>query len=121
MELKKYLMILSLLLATSGCSVLTPEKEIVYKTQYIGCEIEIQPRPDPVKLDNVYWYVVTKDNFAEFEKKFSERNDEFVFYAINVPDYEDLSVNMSELRRFIEQQKNLIIYYEENIEASATD
>ena len=118
MELKKYLTILSLLLATSGCSTLTPQKEIVYKTEYVGCEVEIQPRPEPVKLDNIYWYVVTQENLEEFEKKFAERHDEFVFYAISVPDYEDLSVNMSELRRYIEQQKNLIIYYEENIESS---
>lgn len=118
MALKNYLTILSLSLAISGCTALKPQKEIVYKTEYIGCEVEIQPRPDPVKLDNIYWYVVTKENFPEFEKKFSERQDEFVFYAISVPDYEDLSVNMSELRRYIEQQKNLIIYYEENVASS---
>jgi hypothetical protein len=116
MALKKYLTISSLLLAISGCSS-TPQKEIVYKTEYIGCEVEIQPRPDPVKLDNIYWYVVTKENFSEFEKRFAERHDEFVFYAISVPDYEDLSVNMSELKRYIEQQKNLIIYYEQNIKS----
>ena len=118
MQLRKYLTIFSLSLAISGCSLLQskpPEKIVVTETEYLGCEIEIQPRPTPVKLDNVYWYVVTRENFAEFEAKFLERNDEMVFYAISVPDYEDLSLNVAELKRFIQQQKSLIVFYEENI------
>ena len=40
---------------------------------------------------------------------------DFVFFAISVPDYENLSLNMSELKRYIDQQKTIIVYYEKSI------
>jgi hypothetical protein len=66
----------------------------------------------------VYWYVVTAENMEQFQQRFAERHDEQVYYAISVPDYEDLSVNMSEILRYIEQQKQLILYYEQIIESN---
>jgi len=38
-----------------------------------------------------------------------------VFFALSVPDYENLSLNMAEILRFIEQQTSLLIYYEDSI------
>jgi len=35
------------------------------------------------------------------------------FVALSVKDYENLALNVAELRRFINQQKEIIIYYEE--------
>ena len=32
--------------------------------------------------------------------------------------YENLSLNVAELRRYIEQQKSLIVYYENNIKSN---
>jgi len=34
---------------------------------------------------------------------------------LSVPDYENLSLNIGELKRYIEQQKTIIIYYEQSI------
>ena len=39
----------------------------------------------------------------------------FLFYVINVRDYETLSLNMAEIKRYIEQQKQIIMYYEKAI------
>tara|TARA_R100000544_G_scaffold27374_1_gene14248 strand:- start:683 stop:835 length:153 start_codon:yes stop_codon:yes gene_type:complete len=38
-----------------------------------------------------------------------------LFYAISVRDYETLALNMAEIKRFIEQQKQLIVYYEKAV------
>ena len=38
-----------------------------------------------------------------------------VWYAITVKDYENLSVNLEELRRYIIEQQMLLQYYEEAI------
>jgi hypothetical protein len=35
--------------------------------------------------------------------------------AISVPHYENMSLNLSELRRYIEQQQSIILYYENSI------
>ena len=62
------------------------------------------------------WWVVTEDNFAEFKKKFQkETGDPLVAYVLSVKDYETLAINMAEIKRYIEQQKQIIIYYEEAV------
>ena len=66
-------------------------------------------------MNDLHFYVVTEDTFEDFKKRFSKENGDFLFYAISVRDYETLALNMSELKRFIEQQKQLIIYYEEAV------
>lgn len=66
-------------------------------------------------MNDIHFYVVTEDTFEEFKKRFSKENGDFLFYAISVRDYETLALNMSELKRFIQQQKELIIYYEKAV------
>ena len=63
----------------------------------------------------VKFYVVTEKNYEDFKKRFIQKNGEYVFYAMSVPDYENLALDMAELRRYIEQQKEIIIYYEKAV------
>ena len=119
MELKNYLTISSLLLLTlllSSCGYLRkPEKEIVVQTVEVQKVIPVQPRPKPVDMTDVKFYVVTEENYDEFKEKFMKRNNDFVFYVVSVHDYENLALNMSELFRYIKQQKEIVIYYEEAV------
>jgi hypothetical protein len=71
--------------------------------------------PVGVDLFPVQFYAVTADNFEEFRERFEKDYGDFVFFAISVPDYENLSLNMGELKRYIEQQKTIIVYYEKSI------
>jgi PHD/YefM family antitoxin component YafN of YafNO toxin-antitoxin module len=60
--------------------------------------------------------VVTEENFTEFKKKFQKENGEpLVAYVISVKDYETLAIDMAEIKRYIEQQKQIIIYYEKAV------
>ena len=62
------------------------------------------------------FYAVTEENFEEFKEKFEKENGgRLVYFALSVPDYENLSLNIGELKRYIEQQKTIIIYYEQSI------
>ena len=122
MELKNYLghwssclVLLPLLLLSSGCSSWPQLKQIEVKTVEVERVIPTQNRPRPVKMNDVHFYVVTEDTFDEFRKRFEKENGDFLFYAISVRDYETIALNMSELKRFIEQQKQIIIYYEEAV------
>ena len=113
---KKFLICWSLLLlvSLSSCSW-KPEKEVVVQTKIVKPVIEIKERPKGVKMLPVKFYVVTEKNYEEFKKKFKKENGEFVFYAMSVPSYENLALDMAELRRYIEQQKEIIIYYEKAV------
>jgi len=69
-----------------------------------------------LQFNSIYWHVITQENFDDFIKKFKKENGEaWVFYAISVRSYESLALNMAELKRYIEQQKQVIVYYEEAV------
>ena len=51
----------------------------------------------------------------QIKERFIKENGDFLFYALSVRDYETIALNMSELKRFIDQQKQIIIYYEKAV------
>jgi hypothetical protein len=106
---------LTLLLLT-GCSSLSlfsePEPKIVTVTNTVKTTVPIVARPKQVQLNDVKIYVVSKENYDEFVKEFEAKNGGDAYIAISVKDYENLSLNFAELRRYIEQQKQIIVYYE---------
>ena len=119
MGLINYLTVSSLLLLTlllSSCGYLRkPEKEIVVKTIEVQKIVPIQPQPKAVDMIDVKFYVVTEENYEEFKEKFMKTNNDYVFYAVSVHDYENLAFNMAELYRYIRQQKEIMIYYEKAV------
>ena len=106
---------LLLLLLSSGCSTFKDIIPLEIRTVEVERKIPIQKRPRPITLNDIYFYVVTEDTFEEFKKRFEKENGDFLFYAISVRDYETLALNMAELKRFLQQQKQLIIYYEKAV------
>jgi len=118
MRLTNYGMIWSLLLATillSGCSTFIPEPKVVTVTEIVERTIPTVPFPKQVQLNDVKIYVVSKENYEEFVTEFEKKNGGDAYIAISVKDYENLSLNFAELRRYIEQQKQIILYYEEAV------
>ena len=111
--MKNWKLILLLPLIISGSSLLP--KEVQVQTKFVERSIPIQGHPKGVTLYPVNFYAVTAENFEEFKTKFEKEYGDFVFFAISVPDYENLSLNMSELKRYIDQQKTIIVYYEKSI------
>ena len=108
-------LLLPFLLLSSGCSSWREVLPVEVKTVEVERKIPIQNRPRPVKLDDVYFYVVSADNFDDFRKRFEKENGDLVFYALSVRDYETIAYNMAELKRFIDQQQQIIVYYEEAV------
>ena len=108
-------LLLPILLLSSGCSVWPKLKEISVQTVEVKRTIPLQNNPRPVDMNEMYFWVVTEQNFDEFKAKFIDKNTEFLFYGISVRDYENLALNMAEIKRYIEQQKEIINYYENAI------
>ena len=75
-------------------------------------EVPVVARPKQVQLNDVKIYVVNKKNYTEFIKEYEAKNGADSYIAISVKDYENLALNFAELRRYIEQQKQIIVYYE---------
>ena len=109
--------LIATLLLSSGCSYFkNPLKQIEIKTVEVERVVPTQNRPRPVDLNNIYFYVVTEQNFEEFKNRFVKENGDLVGYVLSVRDYETLALNMADIRRYIQQQKEIIIYYEKAVE-----
>ena len=119
LNLWKTLLSLSLLipalLLSSGCSSWRSVLPVEVKTVEVERKIPIQNRPSPVRLNNIHFYVVTEQNFEEFKNKFIKENGDLVGYVLSVRDYETLALNMAEIKRYLQQQKEIIIYYEKAV------
>lgn len=109
-------MIASSLSLLANCSTPQVEPETVVQTRTVERDIPIQQRPRGVELSDVEWSVVNQDNLEEYVEsiEISDTGD-FVFMSISVRDYENLSLNLDELRRYITQQQEIIVYYENSI------
>ena len=85
------------------------------KTVEVDRVIPTQNRPRPVNMNDIHFYVVTEQNFEEFKKRFVKENGDLVGYVLSVRDYETLALNMAELKRYLIQQKEIIVYYEKAV------
>ena len=92
-----------------------PEPKVVTVTKTVRTEVPIVQHPKQVLLNDVKIYVVSKKNYKEFIKEYQKKNGADSYIAISVKDYENLSLNFAELRRYIEQQKQIILYYEKAV------
>ena len=115
-----WVILISVALFTTSCSLIGP-REVVVQTEYVERVIPIQTRPRGITTSPINFFAVTEENFEEFRATFEDEYSDFVFFALSVPDYENLSLNMAEIRRFIEQQTTLIVYYEDSISAEETE
>ena len=103
------------ILFLSGCSSLRPEPEIKTVTKIEKVQIPVVARPKPLQLNDTRVFVVTKDNYEEFAKEFTETYGELAFVALSMKDYENLALNVADIKRFLEQQNEIILYYEKAV------
>ena len=110
-SLKPLLAVMAVLLFLTGCSSFR-EPEIKVVTQIEKTTVPIVARPKPIDLVDTRVYVVTKDNYESFVKEFTEEHGELAYVVLSMKDYENLAINIADLRRYIEQQTEIIVYYE---------
>ena len=78
-------------------------------------QIPIVAHPKPLQLNDTRVFVVNKDNYEEFVKEFTSIYGELAFVALSMKDYENLALNIADIKRYLEQQKEIILYYEKAV------
>ncbi len=112
------------ILLSSGCSVVpeveyTPPPPVTVITQEVRLDIYQPPLPQEIHLQDVTWFIITKDNWDESTVKVETLlGGDFVVMALTPVGYESMAHNLQEMRRFIRQQKEIILYYRVATEAS---
>lgn len=111
-------LLLITLLALSGCSTLReyiPEVKPVEVVQIQKKQaIYHPPLPNQVKTKPVEWSVLTpqimEEYLSDLEKGQASTN---VYYGVSPTGYENLSLNMAEVKRYIRQMLSIINYYQD--------
>ena len=105
-------LLLTTLMMVSNCSLI-PTKQIEVVAKPIERTI-VQPiMPREIDLKEVRWLTITPENFEEQFKVIEEQEGELVFLAMTIPDYEVMAYNMQELKRYITELKDVVVYYRE--------
>ena len=112
----KILVVMGIFLYLTGCSLVPrPEPEIKVVTKVEKTEVPIMSRPKPVQLTDTRVRVINEQNLEQFIKEFKEQYGEVAIVVLSMRDYENLALNIADIRRYINQQKEIIIYYEKAV------
>ena len=84
-------------------------------------QIPTVSRPKPLQLIDTRVRVVTKENLDEFLIEFEQQYGDLAFTVLSMKDYENLAMNIADLKRFIEQQDQIIVYYEKALTDDTTE
>jgi hypothetical protein len=94
----------------SSCSLI-PTKQIEVTSKPLERTIVQPVMPREIDLKTVKWLTVTPDNWEEQLAIIEEQEGELVFLALTIPDYEMMAFNMQELKRYITELKDVVVYY----------
>ncbi len=101
---------LTISMMACSCSLI-PTKEVEIITKPVERKI-VQPiLPREIDLKEPYWYVVSEQNLDDFLARVEKEQGQVVFFAMSVPDYELMAYNMQELKRYINELKEVVVYY----------
>ena len=67
--------------------------------------------PREIDLTPPQWIAVTPENKDEQLARIEEQEGELVFLAMTIPDYEVMAYNMQEIKRYITELKDVVVYY----------
>ncbi len=67
--------------------------------------------PREIDLKQPQWIAVTPENKDEQLARIEEQEGELVFLAMTIPDYEVMAYNMQEIKRYITELKDVVVYY----------
>ena len=107
----KKILLISLFL--SGCSILEQRpKPIEVVTVKETIPIYHPPLPMELQLVDIDWEILTPEIMSEYLQLVEEgKAPRKAYYALSSQDYENLSVNTAEQKRYIKQILTVIEYY----------
>jgi hypothetical protein len=98
------------LMMACSCSLL-PTKQIEVTAKPMDRTIVQPVMPREIDLKEVRWLTITPENYEEQFALIEDQEGELVFLAMTVPDYETMAYNMQEIKRYITELKDVVVYY----------
>ena len=114
------ILIFLVLLLVSGCSILGSKRDIPQvKPVEVVTVVKKAPTyhpslPNQIDPVPVEWTVLNAELMQEYLDDLNEGNAPTnVWYALTTKGYENLSINMAEVKRYLRQTLNILKYYRE--------
>jgi PBP1b-binding outer membrane lipoprotein LpoB len=108
------LSLLAVFLTSCGSSV----QEIQVTTVEVSKTPLNLQNPDPLKLQDVEWIIITKDNANEIFERIKSAGGEYALFAVEDTGYEKLQINFTDIRNKLAEQRQLLLAYREYYEPS---
>jgi len=102
--------LLMILMLACSCSLI-PTKQIEITAKPMDRTIVQPVMPREIDLKEPLWIAVTPDNWEEQLAFIEKQEGEILFLAMTIPDYEVMSYNMQEIKRYITELKDVVVYY----------
>jgi hypothetical protein len=107
-----------------GCGLMacSPRQEVLeISTTPVIRPTLVLPEVDELVARPVTWIVITPDNFEEKIAELAALGEAIVVFGVTSTGYENLSLNLSDIRALVEQQQQIIVaydrYYNQSIRA----
>ena len=113
--MKKSVIYLALLVTLLSSCSWKPEKEVITVDRIVKPTIAIVPRPRSVEFDELKVKVITEANVQEVIEEMKTNQGQFLVYALDPMTFKNLAIGIEEIKRYIQQQKDIIIYYEKAV------
>lgn len=108
-----------LTLSVLGCLILfgisacgQPVQEIKVSAKPIDKPELTLPYADPIQARDVEWIIVTADNYEKVFADLKRNGHDVVLFALTDKGYENIALNLSDIRAYIQQQQAIIVAYE---------
>jgi hypothetical protein len=119
----KKLLFIPLLSLLTACATTGPQ--VYVAPEMIDRPKIALPETPPVAQNNIEWYIITRANVEEKLKEIEKKQGTVTLFALTSTGYQNLSMNVSELRRYIQEQNATIAalkkYYEEPVKKDNND
>ena len=111
--MKKLALILSLALIASGCSMIQPKAKPVSVTTIAKQQpMYHPPLPMEVQMDPVDWEILTPDSIQLYLDNLKKGEaPRRAFYSLSSKEYENLSMDMADITRYITEVLGIIRFY----------
>jgi hypothetical protein len=109
--MNKYIILLITTLFMSACSTLTPEPKVIVEERLIEKIPLGLNRPANIVWKDFEFIVVTPDNYNDVVEKLRSEGKSIALFAVDEDSYENLSLTVTDMKRYIGEQKIIIVEY----------
>ncbi len=99
------------LFLVSACSS-PPPREIQISAKPVEKPELVLPKADRIQTRTVEWHLITPENAQQVFDKIAQSGKPIVLFAVTDEGYENLALNLSDIRALIQQQQAIIVAYE---------